>query len=102
VTQEEQLKAIVDFAMKVSCEGRELTLRELMLGTVGRIALSVGVPMRGMQREMIFVKSGLALGLISPVNDPIRRVEEGAILTPGGEHGAGTSADSDWATAQLR
>lgn len=42
--------------------------RELALSSVGRTALSVGIPLKGMQREMAMMKAGLAIGAISPVN----------------------------------
>lgn len=102
MTEKEMQAAIADYMVLKACR-HDPSSRHLMLGTVGRVALSVAVPMKGMQREMVFVKSGLALGLISPVNNPVERIKEGATLTLGGEnHGVGTSADSDLATAQLR
>lgn len=70
--------------------------RDLMLASCGRLATAVGMgPLKGMSREMIFVKSGLALGLISPVNDPIRHLADE-------NHGMGDQAASDAATANLR
>lgn len=58
------------------------------------MAAAVGMgPLKGMSREMIFVRSGLALGFISPVNTaPL--LEE--------NHGMGDQAASDAATANLR
>lgn len=77
--------------------------KDLMLASCGRIATAVGMgPMKGMSREMVFVKSGLKLGLISPVNDPIRRVEQGEPLLEPSDHGMGDQAASDAMTASLR
>lgn len=72
--------------------------RDLMLASCGRIATAVGMgPLKGMSRETIFIRSGLALGLISAVNNPAGR------FVPDGEnHGMGDQAASDAATANLR
>lgn len=74
-----------------------------MLASCGHIATAVGMgPLKGMSREMIFVRSGLALGLISPVNDPMAMTERGeAVLAPQ-DHGMGDQAASDAMTANLR
>lgn len=79
--------------------------RDLMLASCGRLATAVGMgPLKGMSREMVFVKSGLALGLISPVNDPLRKVSPDQVTfsIDGENHGMGDQAASDAATANLR
>jgi hypothetical protein len=57
------------FALWIGCAHRERRTKDMMLAGCGRIALSVGNPLKGMSREMVFVRSGLTLGLISPTND---------------------------------
>lgn len=106
MTDEDVQKALTDYMIVRACRADPST-KTLTLRTAGRVAISVGSPLRGMSREMVFVKSGLALGLISPTNDPVRRLEEGAttiniIGLEGENHGVGTPEDSDLATAQLR
>lgn len=72
--------------------------RAVLLASCGHVATAVGMgPLKGMSREMIFVRSGLALGLISPVNDPLRMVS-----TDSENHGMGDGAASDAATANFR
>jgi hypothetical protein len=54
----------------IGCAHRERRTRDMMLAGCGRIAVAVGMgPLKGMSREMVFVRSGLTLGLISPTND---------------------------------
>jgi hypothetical protein len=61
----------------LACRNHDARSRDLMLSTCGRLAVAVGMgPLKGMSREMVFVRSGLRLGLISPTNDPIRQVAE--------------------------
>lgn len=71
--------------------------REMLMASCGQIATAVGMgPLKGMSREMIFIRTGLALGLISPVNDPMA-----PMLAPQ-DHGMGDQAASDAMTANLR
>lgn len=76
----------------LACRNHDVPSRDLMLSGCGRIALAVGMgPLPGMSREMVFVKSGLTLGLISPVNDPVKRIEEGQVLFDDGRAAADTA-----------
>jgi hypothetical protein len=71
-------------ALWIACAHRERRTKDMMLAGCGRIAIAVGMgPLKGMSREMVFVKSGLRLGLISPTNDPLKRIEESQVLFEG-------------------
>lgn len=61
-------QAIIDAAIWLACRGEGST-KAMMLASCGRIATAVGMgPLNGMSREMVFLRSGLWLGLISPAN----------------------------------
>lgn len=74
--------------------GRMPSPRAVLMSTCGEVATAVGMgPLKGMSREMIFVRSGLALGLISAVNQPLQVLGE--------NHGMGDGEASDAATANF-
>jgi hypothetical protein len=101
---EEQRADVLTALLWLVC-ARPPSPRALLLSSCGQIATAVGMgPLKGMSREMIFVRSGLALGLISPVNDPIGAMAARAalVMTGSENHGVGDSNASDAATATFR
>lgn len=95
---------LLTLALWSACR-HQVPSRDLMLASCGRLATAVGMgPLKGMSREMIFVRSGLQLGLISPVNDPLRAIspDQVTLSIDGENHGMGDQAASDAATANLR
>jgi hypothetical protein len=64
-------------ALWIGCAHRERRTRDMALASVGRIALCVGAPLKSMSREMVFLRSGLELGVIAPWRTGNLPLEEG-------------------------